>query len=196
MFSKIPIYGPLAASSGASIREGMAELATTTIFSIFPLWFYPIAAKVIYDDPLLSNMLSFVSSGELFLYSAAIVGPLIFLITKKYGEFEGPEGNNDGFPRRLTIQFPSGYSFLVSSILICIFSAFLYGTIRTDADVSGTSLDDPSTKNLFWTSAIIYIFSLSCLFCATVYRINLENTPNRFGKDTRRLIEDWENRDD
>ena len=196
MISKVPIYGPLTTSSGAAVRASTVELATTTIFSVFPLWFYPIVTKLVYNDPLLKNMLAFVSSGEFFLYSAAIVGPLIFLITKRYGEFEPADDRTEGFPRKLTIQFPSGYSFIISSILICIFSAFLYGLIRTDDSVSGTSLSDPDTRNLFWASVGIYVFSLSCLFCANVYRINLENTPNRFGKDTRRLLDDWESRDD
>ncbi|WP_421983323.1 hypothetical protein [Roseibium sp.] len=194
--TKIPIYGQLVNSSGASFRAAINDLFITTLFSLLPLWFYPIIVTFSFGAPFWSTVKSFVSGGEFFIYSAALVGPLIYAITKNYGEEEDRNGARaDGvFPKILSIQFPYGAWFVLVSILVCCFAAIFFGIMR--ANSSANLPIQPEEETLFFVSGGLYVFTLSCFFCVSVYRLNLENTPREFGRDTRNLMDQWEHRHD
>ncbi len=199
IFTKIPIYGQLFNSSKNSLTAALNDLLITTLFSLLPLWFYPIIAKIGFGNPFWSTVKSFVNGGELFIYSAALVGPLIYAITKKYSEdSDEDESGSTGvvgvFPKIRSIQFPYGVWFVLISILVCCFAAIFFGIMRAN---SSTNLPvQPDEEALFVVSGFLYLFTLSCFFCVSVYRLNLENTPRSFGQDTRNLMDQWEKRND
>lgn len=197
--TQIPIYGQLLNSSKGSLTAALNDLFITTLFSLLPLWFYPIIAKFGFGTPFWSTVKSFVNGGELFIYSAALVGPLIYAITKKYSEdMEEDEQDSTSavgvFPKIRSIQFPYGVWFVLISILVCCFAAIFFGIMR--ANSSASLPVQPDEDALFVVSGFLYLFTLSCFFCVSVYRLNLENTPKAFGQDTRNLMDQWENRDD
>jgi hypothetical protein len=199
LFTQIPIYGQLFNSSKSSISAALNDLFITTLFSLLPLWFYPIIAKFAFGTPFWSTVKSFVNGGELFIYSAALVGPLIYAITKRYGEDneQDPQGKSDVagvFPKIRSIQFPYGVWFVLISILVCCFAAIFFGIMR--ANSSANLPIQPDEDALFVASGILYLFTLSCFFCVSVYRLNLENTSETFGQDTRNLMKQWENHND
>ena len=191
---KIPIYGQLINSSKESFGVASRELILTTVFSLLPIWLYPIVVRVGFGQPFWSTLISFITSGEFFIYSAALLGPLIYATTRTYGEESvNPNGeeqhNKRGFPRIKAIQFPYGLGFVLIPILVCCFAAIFFGIMRADA--AGMLPVPLDQKMLVVVSCILYMFTLSCVFCVTVYRENLESAAGAFGLDTKELMDEW-----
>jgi len=197
-FGSIPIYGKLLSAKKGSLKQGLTEVFLVVLFSLFPIWFYPVILATAYQKPILETIFYFLSSGELFLYSAALVGPLVYSIMKKYGESEesdfdredkGSKGLGISFPKIPSIQFPDGIWFVLFSILICLFAATLFGMQRDSILLH----DDEEVDNdsLFYASLIIYTITVSCYYCVVVYRTNLENASGEFGQDTHLLMTQW-----
>lgn len=69
-------------------REAWIELLVMTFFSTMPLWIMAILGPVIFqtDISFTDQLLSTISGGELFVYCAALIGPLIYIITRRYGD--------------------------------------------------------------------------------------------------------------
>lgn len=196
LLTKIPIYGQLLNSPAASIWAALKDLLVTTLFSLLPLWFYPTIVKLSFGSPFWITVNSFISGGEFFIFSAALVGPLIYSITKKYGEEKRSEDNQseDAFPKIPSIQFPYGVWFVSISVLVCCFAAIFFGILRAN-NIAILPIQ-PDEHTLLMTSGGLYLFTLSCFFCVSVYRLNLENTSDEFGRDTRNLMDQWEKRHD
>lgn len=194
LITKVPVYGQLINSERRSLSSAGIELLIATIFSLFPVWLYPIIMMVGFGDPFWQNAETFIENGEFFLFSSALVGPLIYSITKKYGDEKEPDESNYTFPRIRAIQFPYGFWFVIISVLICLFSAVFFGLMRVNSETPLAGGLDEAT--LFSTSVLMYLFTLSCFFCVSVYRLNLEGTTEAFGEDTKDLMRQWERRDD
>ena len=196
LVSHVPIYGQLFNSSRKAMISAAKELFLSTIFSLFPIWFYPLMLWIIADRPLWATLRSFTAGGELYLYSAALLGPWLYAIHKTYGGSEA-EGSSDestsethSFPRSWSIQFPYGTSFSVIAVLMACTTAFLFGLLRTSIPPALAFEADEGIT--LWVSGTIYCISLSCMFCILVYRLNLESVPERFGQDTEELLKQWQ----
>ena len=108
LVSRVPIYGQLVNSSKHSLAAATKELTVTTVFSLFPIWFYPL---LLYFGgvPFWETLKSFIVQGELYLISAALLGPLVYATTKTYGRSDADDGSNESdsetqsFPR---VWFP------------------------------------------------------------------------------------------
>ena len=193
--SYMPIYGQLVNSSKDSLVAATKELLIATGFSLFPIWFYPAILYIGGGLPFWETLKSFVIRGELYLYSAALLGPLVYAITKTYGESDGEDSSDESdpekrsFPRDWSIQFPYGVLFTLISIVVCCAAAVLFGMLRNG--LFALKLDEESA---LVASTVLYGFTLSCMFCVLVYRLNLENVPGRFGEDTRDLLDQWHDR--
>ena len=193
--SYVPIYGQLVNSSRSSLVDAAKELLTATVFSLFPIWFYPVILYIVGDLPFWEILRSFVIRGELYLYSAALLGPLVYATTKTYGGSDSedrsdesdPESQN--FPRVWSIRFPYESLFSIISILVCCAAAVLFGMLRNST--YGPFAFELDEEAALMTSAVLYGFTLSCMFCVLVYRLNLEKVPERFGDDERRLLNQW-----
>lgn len=190
---KVPVYGMLFKSSPKALREALTDLVTATLFSLLPLWFYPIISKIAYNTAFWQTVKSFVGGGEFFLYSAALVGPLIFSITRKYGEWQTGDdvdvAGGNPFPRRYTIQFPYGIWFVLISVMVLGFAAYFFGILREASHAPSNR--QPDSEALLLVSCIMYLFTLSCFYCVSVYRLELDDTPQQFGEDTRDLMDEW-----
>ena len=196
---RVPVYGQLINSSKESFGLAFRDLFITTIFSLLPLWLYPTIVNAGFGEPFLDTLRTFVMGGEFFIYSAALFGPLIYAITKTYGEETSDHGgtarNQRGvFPKIRSIQFPYGVWFILISIIVCCFAAIFFGIMRAKTSVMLPVKPDEET--LVLVSGLLYIFTLSCVFCVSVYRVNLENAARAFGRDTRDLMRLWEQHHD
>ncbi len=169
IFSKIPIVGPLPGKcSIRNLLDAFWETASFSIFATMPLWFLPLISHWIFtsNKTIVDQTINLASDGELFVYSAAALGPLVYIITKKYGEWKLQSIH------LLTIQFPSGSSFLVFSFAVCIVSGFCYGVVRIpELKSANLPLDHAGTIRL---SFIMFVGALICLFCASAYRNSIE----------------------
>ena len=135
LFSHVPIYRQLVKSSKHSFAAAAKELTVTTLFSLFPIWFYPLML-FIGGVPAWQTLKSFVVQGELYLISAALLGPVVYATTETYGRSDADPGSNElasepaGFPRVRSLQFPYGRSFFVAAIVVGCAAAFLFPIVR------------------------------------------------------------------
>ena len=196
--SYVPIYGQLVNSSRDSFRAATKELFVVTFFSLFPFWFYPVVLKLGVGLPFWETLKSFVIRGVLYLYSAALLGPLVYAVNKTYGESAGRDGSDESdpeehsFPEVWSIRFPYAGLFTVISIVVGSSAAFLFGVVRTGTPYPVTL--ELNEGYALVTSTGLYGFTLSCMFCVLVYRLNLEKSSGRFGDDTQELLDQWRDR--
>lgn len=192
---RIPIYGLVFFARPDSRRGAAKEVVVATVFSLLPIWLYP-TLLFFADQPFWETVRSCLVRGELYLYSAALLGPLIYSVSKRYGA----EGDNvgdtpvaeRGFPRVLSLRFPYGDLFSVIAIVVCVIAAGVFALIRASADdFFALALNQEAT---LWVSVGLYVFTLSCMFCGLVYRLDLENIPVRFDDDTEVLKDQWRDR--
>lgn len=139
-------------------------------------------------------MTSSIERADLFIYSAALIGPLIYSITKDYAEIKDDEEvkKNNRF-RGITFKFPYGSLFFVFSIVVCMIAAFCYGiSLLSTFPASNITI---SGGFLVKSSIIVYIFSLACLFAVSVYRNELEDLNKDLSSDEREFMKKWAQRE-
>jgi uncharacterized membrane protein (DUF485 family) len=157
-----------------------------------PLWIMPLLGPLIFqtDVSFAEHLLSTIRGGELFVYCAALLGPLIYIITKRYGELEQQQ---DRFS--LSIAFPHGISFVIYSALICVFAGFSFSLMKNPVLSSHTEIKF-NLPGIFWASLIVYLLSLYCFFSASVYRNAMEGFVKATPSDEDKFATDWERRSD
>lgn len=194
LLKRVPLFGQVLDAKASSIVSSFYETLVGTIFSTLPIWFFPI---------FISNSISggpdtfelFVNSirrGDLFIYSAALIGPLIYTITKNYAEVADGDGENKAPFRTLTFEFPYGPSFVIIAIFICMMAAICYG-ISNLSSFPGAKiiLMEPF---LIKSSVAVYIFSLLCLFAVSTYRNEFSTLNRNLSDDERSFFKNWKNR--
>ena len=97
-----------------------------------------------------------------------------------------------GFPKVWSIRFPHGISFSVVSLLVCCLAAGAYAFARAGSDgVLAYAINEDLALTC---SVLLYCFTLFCMFCALVYRRDLEDVPGHFGDDEEKLMKQWHSR--
>jgi hypothetical protein len=159
-------------------REAGTEALITTVFSTMPLWIMPVLGPIIFstDISFVDHLLGTIRGGELFVYCAALVGPLIYIITRRYGEVSR-DNNRFSF----SIQFPHGVAFVLFSALICLFAGFAFSLMKNPVFIPKETSVKFNPEGIFWASTIVYFFSLYCIFSASAYR----NAMSGFVRDGR-----------
>ncbi|MCX7305979.1 MAG: hypothetical protein NTV73_16850 [Hyphomicrobiales bacterium] len=194
----------MASAKPASLRTSLVETVIGTLFATLPIWFFPIfISNLIKGGPSTSELVyNSIRRGDLFIYSAALMGPIIYTITKNYAELsdddeqpttEGKNVKSSGF-RKLTFAFPYGPTFVIISILICMVAAISYG-ISNISEVSKGGLivsEEFLVKLSFW----IYVFSLLCLFTVSAYREELSTINKNLPEEERDFLKRWKHRND
>lgn len=171
-------------------------------FATIPIWLMPIIFLVaLLNAPSAQEQVGeTIRRGDLFLYSAALMGPMIYAITKKYLEVdEQSQGSNNNDQRsrtrlfgRLRLEFPYGLFFLVSSVVICVFSALFYTFIVLEIEDFGTV--ELNRANLDNASVAIFVYSIICLVLVSIFRAEMEDLSARMPTDERQFLHDWFNR--
>lgn len=195
LLRRIPLFGQLVDARWASIRSSFYELLVGTVFSTLPIWFFPIfVSHAITGSPSMGVLMtSSIERADLFIYSAALIGPLIYSITKDYAEVRDDEatGTNNRL-RSITFKFPYGSLFFVFSIVVCMIAAFCYGiSLLSTFPASNISI---SSGFLVKSSIFVYGFSLACLFTVSVYRNELEDLNKDLSSDERDFMKKWKQR--
>ncbi len=156
-----------------NFSDAGVEFFVALLFSTMPLWLFPIFSPLIFQADM-PGISSYIKGGELFIYAAALMGPLIYIIAKRYGEFE----KDSKF--KLSISFPHGMTFVVMAMLICVFSGLFIGIIRSPLVQSYSN--KLNMGGIFWASILTYSMSLYIVFTASVYRNALEDHVRRGGQ--------------
>jgi hypothetical protein len=168
-YRRLPIIGQLYEKcSRKNMLDGLLETLAFTIFATMPLWVVPVFGHwfIQSNKSMFSQSVALAGDGELFIYSSASLGPLFYIITKKYGEWN----KDQRYPP--TISFPSGASFLLFSLLVCILSGLAFGILKIPE--LRTSASPINVPGIIESSAVLFGLALLCLFCASAYRNSIE----------------------
>lgn len=189
----IPFASELDKCSWSDLRQAGAELFVVTVFATLPLWLFPVLGPIIFltEISFLGQLGNTVQSGELFLYCAALMGPLFYIIMKRYGEFSRDEGRY-----RVTISFPQGLFFVVFAALVCIIAAVSFSLMRNPVFNAIDAKIGLNRSGIFWFSIILYAACLYSVFCAACYRNAMESFVDDHGDRERAFAQQLRERRD
>lgn len=166
----LPLVGRLREVSKGALSEAWSEILTTTIFAAMPLWFPLLAGIIMVEAP---NPYEALGKGELLIYAATLVGPLAYILTKRYGRYETPA--KDGGPvRELSVAFPYGRLCVIVAMLICLASGFVITLQKLESAkiLAGIKLINPFGLTIF--SILVFVLATMLLFCVSAYRNMIE----------------------
>jgi len=169
-----PIIGRLWEVPSDAIVEARREVISATFYAGMPFWFLPTIGSLIFlQRPKIWEGLA---NGELFIYSAALIGPLAYIITKRHGRFKIPEEiDGDLEDRGLSYLFPYGQAITYFSSFLCIMSGLIFVIQRFRSLDQLKNVQIINETGLIWLSAFVAALSTFLLFCVTAYRNMLES---------------------
>lgn len=190
----MPLIGGLADARSSSVRAAIKEVGITTLFSTLPVWFFPTLYTLAFLDASSwrSNIHSAISQGDLYIYSSALIGPLIFAITVNYADW-GRETASPNVSRigSITFALPYGVWFVLISFLIAMIAVFCFTLMRFES--AGFIKARLNYDSLITVSMLVYPVALVCLFLVSVYRNDLANQSS-IDSDTKEFIDEWNSR--
>jgi hypothetical protein len=107
-------------------------------------------------------ILSFMTAGDILLISCAIIGPLIYVLTKKHGQVEDP----------LTLRFPYSPGLSVLILIIWVIAGVVF-VLQKTSDLHLISANILNRHAIWDLSIAIAIGSIAVLYFATVFRNNM-----------------------
>lgn len=125
---RLPLIGRLGEVPPEARREAWHEIATGLFWSTMPFWFLPLVGGLIFAQAV--DPLGALRGGELFIYSATLLGPLAYVIHKQYGRFRSPPDEEGASGEPLSYVFPYGRSFTWAIGVCCILSGFVFSVER------------------------------------------------------------------
>jgi len=172
---KLPLIGGLIDCRWIDHIEAFKEFFINLVFSAMPIW---LGGMIIYamdksiEKSLWKAVVNTFFQGELFMYAAAMVAPIMYMALK-------PEKNAPNFPGQI------GHIVIIS--LIGVTSAVFFALQRT-----GVWLD---MQFIFPMSVFLYISSLFLLYLATVYRnYRATGAVDASRQQTQDFVEEFNNR--
>src|SRR2546423_458868 len=126
MPSRIPFLRDLQRCRRKDYVEAAKEVFATVVLAALPVWLGAILMMLIPKASVGHYVGDFLSSGEALLISAALIGPSIYIITKKYGSL----------PKSLTIHFPQGWFLVLLWFAICMTITAIFGLQRIYAQIT------------------------------------------------------------
>ena len=171
--------------------DAIKELLTVLLFGFMPIilgllfaWLSPIGS-------IKKFVLGFFASGEALLLSTALIGPLIYVLVKNYGDLPSLSGlikNYKNLPETLSIKFPFGWTFILLIILICLIAAGVFGF--NSAQPESFKL---LAKNMQILSAIIILSSLFIFFFISVIRNKVvDGAAKLMSANEKEFLDDWD----
>ena len=141
-------------------RAAAGDWVLSVLFSALPILLAAFAGILV--DPSGPNfgelVVANVSRGELFLYSSAMLAPIIVFVSRDYDA---------------TVVLPSKLSFIVAIILILCVSVVVFSVDR--AGMARWVQDEQGDKPLLlWVSFGLYVFTVGLNYLALVYRSVLD----------------------
>lgn len=132
-----------------------------------------------------------IKTGELFLLSTALVGPMIYIIHKKYGEMESSPDRPNSFIN-YSVNFPYGLGFITLCFGICLVSSVVFYLLRNpvfDASEIAKLIDYNGVINLSW---VTFLLATAIFFCATAYRNSLDNVSRVMPNQEAAFVREWQ----
>ena len=161
-----------------NILDATKEFSSVLIAAFLPIWLSIILSWLSPKANVSKFATEFLSSGEALLISAALVGPLIYVLFKQYGNM----------PRDLSLRFPFGW-FIISMIsVILVTSAGVFGYKSATPRA-----DNIAPDNMFLLSVVVLVTSLIILLLVYIIRNHMEEPPSKIMRaETSEFIESWD----
>ena len=186
-FSLLPVFGRLIDCSTEQLSSALQEVVLTILFATIPVWFIPMISWFIFTDP--PNYFSFIKTGELFIYSAAFAGPLVYIISKRYGKFSLDKSRTHRFP--LTISFPYGGLFIFFATGICLICGFSFALLKTTKIESTFNSIGLNEHGIVYFSTLCFGLTVMVLYCVTAYRNMLEDVGRTIPDQEGAFVAEW-----
>jgi hypothetical protein len=183
MSSRVPLLRDLQRCRRQDYAEAAKEVIGTVLLGILPVWLGAGLIMLIPRASVLHYIGEFFSSGEALLVSAALIGPSIYIITKKYGEL----------PKSLTLHFPQGWFLIVLWLSICMIITAIFGLQRIPPqvwpDLKEPLFDVPLMQRL---SIAILVVTIASLYVVTVFKnFAEEGASAEMHSDTADFLKEW-----
>lgn len=148
-----------------SLSEAFYEVGTIVITSLVPIWLGTIVAIATANSRGPFGVLHhFFESTEAIVFSAALVGPLAYTITRSYG----------GLPDRITFRFPHALFFILMLLIIYGSATGILGTdFAKSLDENAQPQINTHSTAFPWISVTFFVLAVVILFIAYVLRNNI-----------------------
>lgn len=184
----MPPFGKLSVVSREAKLQAFFETATTTIFATMPFWILPTLGSFLFSPrPELNKSFS---SGEGLIYASVLLGPLIYVLTRRYGRFSFPFKKPIRSP--LSISFPYGGAFVLITAFACFVSGFSFAALKTPSHAAF------NTDGILLLSYILMICATVVFYLVTAYRNMLEELEKKpevlvteQPEQENKFVDDW-----
>lgn len=164
LFVQIPIIGILGKVSKKAIKESLVEMFLTISFSTLPIWFGSLILTIdryfgstlpelrsmsCFLDSYWQFLIKSLSNGELLMYTAAILGPTLYLGLSTFGKDKAEQ------------PFPWIRPQLYISVMINLIAGVLFYMSRDKGYTGDTAF--------IGFSLVPYLLSLALLFAAITF---------------------------
>ncbi|MBJ7441533.1 MAG: hypothetical protein JHD35_21300 [Sphingopyxis sp.] len=166
--ARVPLLGRLAEVGAEGIKQAIFETLTTLLFATMPFWILPSLGYYLFAPP--PKLSEALQKGEGLVFAAGLLGPLVYVITKRYGRFNWRFLSPDSPSRPLSMSFPYGGLFVIITALTCAIAGFTFAIMnRPAASIAG--LNKAGLVNLSW---LLMIGAAVIFFLVTAYRNMLD----------------------
>ena len=192
IISRVPFVGRLSEVSKEDLTQAFYETLTTMVFTTMPFWILPVLGLFIFR-PRPSFDQAF-ENGEGLVFAAALLGPLFYVLTKRYGRWSLRRTPDDERSNPLSVSFPYGIGFVAIIALTCVISGFAFALLRKGPISSDIYL--PGVEVLSWV--LVGVATIT-FFAVTAYRNmlddlasdNAEKVVEQQSDSENKFIESW-----
>jgi uncharacterized membrane protein YhaH (DUF805 family) len=165
-----PLVGRLWEVPPDAMKEARKEVLSATFYSTMPFWFPVVGVLIFTGKPAIWDT---IVEGGLFIYAAAILGPLGYIVTKRHGRFKIPSEIDENEERSsLSYRFPAMQETFYFASIVCILSGVALTARRFIDPESPQQIINESGVAVL--SIIVAIGATFLLFCVTAYRNMME----------------------
>lgn len=166
--SRIPLFGRLSEVPREGLQQAFYETFSTILFATMPFWILPVLGYFLFNPkPSLGEAFK---NGEGLVYAAALLGPLFYVLTKRYGRWSLRRADRQRQTAALSMSFPYGTSFVTITALTCVISGFVFALLRRG--LSTPDMDRNGIETLSW---FLVIAATVIFFLITAYRNMLDD---------------------
>jgi hypothetical protein len=116
-------------------------------------------------------------------------GPLIYVITKRYGTFSLTRSPRHRFP--LTISFPYGGLFVSFATGLCLICGFSFAILRAKGSDDSTGALTVNENGIVYFSTVCFLLTSIMLFCVIAYRNLLDEAGRSMPAQEEDFVSEW-----
>lgn len=162
--ARTPLVGRLSEVGTHGLKQAAFETVTTLLFATMPFWVLPALGHFLFTPK--PKMDEAFQKGEGLVFAAVLLGPLVYVITKRYGRFNLRFPSSEAPLSPLSMSFPYGGLFVTITALTCAIAGFAFALLNRPTN--GTDgLDRSGLIHLSW---FLMLGASAIFFLVTAYR--------------------------